>query len=771
MARSRIWWTKVVVLVCAIGTVFGAWWLSREAWVTWWLPREAWPALRLEREMGVVPLGGLIALTAFAGGLWTTLLLRQVTAAFWFTILVPAAIAVAIAENGGSDRMAFAALGLYSVAGFLWAWRQFLRAQEAGWTGGVISLVNRRAAAARQTIRAGRPIAALFRKELQLHQIVLAGMGGLFLLHLGTVALRRAGPHVLGETLRLALDSFYLFWVVVPLLAGAVSVAEERKLGTMEAQLCIPISSRLQFAIKLLFVVVLGGVLSAALAWVAEGPTRTAVGAGALENGLSRPLDPEALGTLLFSLIAISVMAFFASSLTRNVLQALATAVAAGVILAVPTIVRNISWAAGRILWQGDLLNYVEWPVLAVTLIWLAYGNFRRLSETWRFWLRNTLGVTAALVFITASTAAIYHRAWELLAPVEPAHGPARLTGAKLDVGRALAILLPQGRLWVDRLIVEKLGDVVARGEPTGERVRLPAIRFVDGSNWTDTAVAYYGETVGIRSDGTLWVSENAYQPYYTKAPIPETETFVRFGDETNWLKAVRDGYSLRMLLLRKDGTLWRWGTNRLDSRQKWPGLRSFELYRFGADSDWADIVSAGASVYAWKRDGHAWILSRPLRSRANTLEPGWEMDRCEAFDNTKWRSLTDFSVLQVGVREDGTMWFWGQGGPASGTGNQIGKETNWVAVALSGHKLVALNANGSLWTWNAIYSQMVLTGSPVRLGIHEDWVAIGATWDGTVSLAADGSLWYWWSRDDRSGLLAVSRRPTKIENIFDSRE
>src|SRR5438093_2329785 len=65
-------------------------------------------------------------------------------------------------------------------------------------------------------------------------------------------------------------SSDLLFWVVVPLLAGAVSVAEERKLGTMEAQLCMPISSRLQFAIKLLFVVVLGGVLSAALAWVAE---------------------------------------------------------------------------------------------------------------------------------------------------------------------------------------------------------------------------------------------------------------------------------------------------------------------------------------------------------------------------------------------------------------------------------------------------------------------------------------------------------------------
>ena len=155
---------------------------------------------------------------------------------------MPAAIATAISFNGGSDRKVYTALCLYAIAGFLWAWRQFARAQEAGWTGGVVTFFHQRSVEAgkRSSSRTQRPFTALIVKELQLHQIGLAGMGGLFVLHLGVVGLRKAGHSMFGELVQAGLESFGLLWVVVPFLMGSQSVAEERKLGTMDGLMSLP---------------------------------------------------------------------------------------------------------------------------------------------------------------------------------------------------------------------------------------------------------------------------------------------------------------------------------------------------------------------------------------------------------------------------------------------------------------------------------------------------------------------------------------------------
>ena len=91
-------------------------------------------------------------------------------------------------------------------------------------------------------------------------------MAVLFAVHLGTLAFHHASlDNKVASTVRLLSDLCCLLWGVVPLFAGVTAVAEERKLGTMESNLCLPMSSRAQFALKLLFAVLLGGVLSAAL--------------------------------------------------------------------------------------------------------------------------------------------------------------------------------------------------------------------------------------------------------------------------------------------------------------------------------------------------------------------------------------------------------------------------------------------------------------------------------------------------------------------------
>ena len=92
-------------------------------------------------------------------------------------------------------------------------------------------------------------------------------------------------------------DFFWTLWLVVPVIIGCSAVAEERKWGVAEAQLCLPASRRIQFAAKfipaLVFGTLLGGFMPLLLEAIAahfgapnEIFTAKFPGPGPLENEL-----------------------------------------------------------------------------------------------------------------------------------------------------------------------------------------------------------------------------------------------------------------------------------------------------------------------------------------------------------------------------------------------------------------------------------------------------------------------------------------------------
>ena len=244
--------------------------------------------------------GGFAAVAIFAGGLFATLLLRQVAAAFWFTVFVPLAMGTVLESLGTPGWLVnCATLAAYAVSLHLSERGGcFIEAQEVGWTGGTIALPGWRSEdVARPGNRSRRPLSALVRKEIQIQQVGLAGMAGLFLLHLGAVLWRKHGGRSLNDTLKTGLDVFGGTWFLVPLLIGGTSVAEERKLGTMQANLTLPVSRKVQFTVKLLTVLLISGLLSAVLLWTAEG-IGSALEANCGVEILKTPFATEALFTL-----------------------------------------------------------------------------------------------------------------------------------------------------------------------------------------------------------------------------------------------------------------------------------------------------------------------------------------------------------------------------------------------------------------------------------------------------------------------------------------
>ncbi len=584
-----------------------------------------------------------VMFVALAGGLWTALLLRQISAAFWITFLAPVGIAVTLMlllpakfadNNHVVIPLLYSLAAIYTVAGFWLAHRLFHRAQDAAWTGGVISFSTwRYFSAGTQPVvsaRRWRPLAALLKREFQLHSISLFCVGSLLVLHLGIFFLRIT--YVVDHKNSVAAafsDLFWTLWLVMPLIIGGTSVAEDRKLGLAESQFCLPVARRTQFAGKfipvMLFGTLLGGVMPMLLESLAAHFGAPCDAFRPQNQADASRLDSFELGVVALA-AGLSWVSFFASTLARNFLQALSISIVIIVgcfmIAATGAYFSDLQFSILGILpWPSVPPILIGVPTLLVILMWLPYRNFKWFQESRRLWLGNLRLILGALLFVFVSSALIYNRAWEVLEPAEPAHGPAKFSPAQppvlqSDVYGGVQVRLPDGRVWFDNLGYPFLSE----NQPSRWRqlwwfladprpVSVGPRQFIAGSNWVSASAARvdirflqqlddfcwvfgYLDTVGIKSNGTLWIS----QPGRAESLDRRRDDSIR---QRNQMASgrIRQYVAESFLLLKNDGTLWRWGTNHLDLRQwrtNWPTVRNNPPRQIGTNADWQEIFDCG---------------------------------------------------------------------------------------------------------------------------------------------------------------------------------
>jgi len=847
ISRVKIWQTKILLLAVAL-LVFGVLWFMPVFYVRLFAVTNPDNSVDL---YNLLVIAVIFALVVFSGGLWTVLLLRQVSAAFWFTLLVPGVILVILAglfaDYSGEfqEGMIVSVLGLYSLAGFFFARRLFLRAQDVQWSGGTIvmpEMIGLPAWLSRSAVkRIFRPCAALWRKEIQLHQSQFVMAFVLLLLHLGVLATRTLGHFRKNSSTEFILEAFWSLWLVMPLLVGCAAVAEERKLGTLEGQLCLPVKRRTQFTIKFSVALFLSVLLGAVIPLLLEG-TKILPNIHFGFNGLTavtglspwvqNPMSTSqiffwnCLGELdaflpLLTLASIAAafgaISFYISSLMRNTLQTLAPAVL-GILLGyfgliaisqIPTFGLEFEF-----LWRGPLPYFIGVPAMLLALMVLAFWNFQHVRTGWKMWRRNFFVFALALAFAVTATLAVYHRFWEKFTPFEPPHGAARLSQSNLaslnSQNGDIFVRLPEGKIWMAsfRSSLTALNPLALM---LGNfKITTDDGKFISGSNWL-TVQRAARELVGIKTDGSLWVSEKPWQQNGGwNINEDGIQHLMPFGNETNWSSFTTAGLSV--LLVKNDGTLWRWGvtTNFDFKRQQWSGLRAFTPYQLGAESNWAEVFLFHYYNYLRKTDGSLWLLNdSSWNTNGQTLleiEPGLIVQSVKNLGREKFRSVARVAYgmqYNIGVREDGTFRIWADEryeffkGKRYGnyewfpTDLQIGDGTNWIAVAGEGDKIVTLKNDGSLWLWNfshdnrrgwdrEVGEREMLKIKPVRLGTHSDWISISGSGNVTA-LSADGSLWYWPLENAHSiiggyfnnydsnfePLLDISRKPQFLRNIF----
>ena len=760
--RRRLWFVKTLVLACAFISVLLA------LLVSWRVHFALYDFTYYQRGplARVAPItswsnwgsSALYAAACFSGGLWTTLLLRRMSEAFWVNLLAPPAIIVIVGASLGEfiasskiiNITTMTVLALYAVAGFVWARWLFLNAQDLQWTGGIIGLPSRKRIAEQTASGPRYWFATLVGKELQLHQVNILIAGVVLVLHLASVVIRKFHPHFTDPNVQGILELVWMLWLLMPLLIGSAAVAEEHRAGVIETQLCLPISRRAQFVIKfsvaLILSLVLGGVMPFVIEW-------------------TRDFN----GSIFLVVAIIFFISFYASTVARTTIQAIGLTIVVAVAIYFCAVVTAVSvfklGGAGSYVRVGlGLLRlYLGVPIFLLTLAGLMYWNFKWLHSEGKLRWRNGITLFGSFAAIFVLTYAIYFRVWEFLTPVEPPHGPIRLKALippKLLAGEnAISVLLADGKLWTEQTRLNRFDRLLPL---------LNTQQFIGGSNWMRAAADPF-RIAGIQSDGSLW----SVQTYSVRPAYPLT----RIGSDTNWVQ-VAGGYGF--LLLKKDGTLWAWGAddNSL-SPENLERYLTMPPMRVGNETNWTEVFGR----WARRSDGSVWVLGFTRRGThfipQLTRVPGGS-------EEMHFISRSFNGLLTAEVNTNNELWLIATP-PVENYESikpdkfQIAKKAKWKAVAFaSDNSMLALRSDGTLWQWPAIFwvrKSSRLDWSlhpsrpdlikPIQLGNYSDWIALRSIWPSlSIALAADGSLWVW-KDPSKYEWLAPSRKPVYLGNIF----
>jgi ABC-type transport system involved in multi-copper enzyme maturation permease subunit len=793
--RRKVWSVKVLILATSVGCVFFALCLSSHLRIesilesmkhTVW--RNAFdrpghdPSFFLkfiaQAEQGAIQqtwlIGGLTALIGFAGGLWTTLLFRQVTAAFWATLLVPMGLTVVTgaACRNFPDSVATGAVALiltgYSVAGYLWARRFFVQVQDIQWTGGTVALpawadLFHRGSPLKG-VRKHQPLLALWQKEFQAQQINLLLGCVLLVLHLGAILIRRASPVYLAahQTTAMTLEMVPLLWWAMPLLIGSVAVAEERKLGTFQSATCLPARRFSQFLVKLVattaFGVFLGGILPVAIETMAPASTLRDPSTGIAVLGGIRSV----VSVQLWGAFGLSLIAFYSSTLTGNALQAMGVGLLGAALVCLGIFAEQHAEFSNVVLWRGRLMGLIALPAITVFALGLSYRNYRQVFSSARTWWLNLWAIFGGLVAISLATTIIYHRVWEAWLPEEPLH---RVNFSFLDknpnskiarnglsktpklqaVGLQKAAVLPDGRLWLE---LNPIRFVTVRNrfeQVVGHLGGHTFTGFVQGSDWKDVAVAAAG-CFALRTDGSLWDLSEADR---------NGVKLRRVGEDVDWksLSAGSDHFSA----LKGAGTLWQWGWKENNIARGLPESSAFSPVQVEADNDWVAICDRWTMCAAVKSDRSVWKCDWRTRRPRKWLEG--------ACTTPVSMALIERAVSMVCA--DGTLWIGGDLtntvwervlSPAAAlrSSHEMVRwttEGGWAQVGFLGWgKAMGLKADGSLWEWDLTQS-LAPDGSwmvqQTRPSLFSDWISVCDDDNTFLALAQDGTLCVWGHADD----------------------
>ena len=188
---------------------------------------------------------------------------------------------------------------------------------------------------------------------------------------------------------------------------------------------------------------------------------------------------------------------------------------------------------------------------------------------------------------------------------------------------------------------------------------------------------------------------------------------------------------------------MWSWGAN--DSGQLGQNNTTYRSspVQIGSLATWSQVTSAQSACFAIKTDGTLWSWGSNSYGLLGLNDAGYGTGRSSPVQVgalTNWLKISSGSGHCLAIKNDGTLWAWGNN--ASGrlginnTSNrsspvQVGALTTWLEISGSSNFSLAINTSGNLLTWGSNSDGYLGLGdtanrsSPTQVGSLTSWVRL----------------------------------------------
>jgi alpha-tubulin suppressor-like RCC1 family protein len=273
--------------------------------------------------------------------------------------------------------------------------------------------------------------------------------------------------------------------------------------------------------------------------------------------------------------------------------------------------------------------------------------------------------------------------------------------------------------------------------------------------------------TVASKTDGTLWTwGDNQYGNLGDNSTTSRRSPITTIGGGTNW-DNIAAGVG-QTLAIKTDGTLWTWGRNSYG--QLADGTTTSRLSPgtvAGGGTNWNNVASGDNHSLSTKTDGTLWVWGQNTDGR---LGDGTTTSRLSPVTTsgggTNWNNIAGGDKHSLATKTDGTLWTWGENAlgrlgdnstvDKSSPVTTAGGGTNWNNVAGGNSFSVATKTDGTLWTWGAGFAGKLGDGTTTNRSSPGTTAGGGTTWDKVdcgfwhaLATKTDGTLWTWGNADD----------------------
>jgi len=179
-------------------------------------------------------------------------------------------------------------------------------------------------------------------------------------------------------------------------------------------------------------------------------------------------------------------------------------------------------------------------------------------------------------------------------------------------------------------------------------------VQIGSGNNWNTFYACDQGKSIGIKSDGTMWVFYNP-DKFYEKEPFE-----IASGNDWEFCRS-------EFIAIKSDGTMWSiiWGPrNTLTDMEKALGipqnLLSIKLKQIGTDKGWKCAYLYDERLLALKKDGTIWSCQYSFTQEQISNES--VVSPIQLGKDNNWEFIdTYFEDISVGVKSDGSAFYWGE--------------------------------------------------------------------------------------------------------------